>query len=185
MDCGQQFICTGGNDRAGSDRRASGFPTIPNGGKRERRLVFHMKVVRLRDLLVDSLPLVKTIRGNQAAPSLKRLAEGWLLINRLDARIDEAFSFFTPERNQAPLQKSKFSNRVALNDGENVLAGSNVVARDQIVRIDRADDVVKLYALRSFKSKPAAHRPFTLDLSKTTRQVPQPRPFLCFCAFYG
>src|SRR5215212_2139377 len=185
MDCGQQFICTGGNDCAGSDRGAVGFPTIPNGGKRERRLASHLKIVRLRDLLVDSLPFVKTIRGNQAAPSLKGLAEGWLLINRLDARIDEAFSFFTPERNQAPLQKSKFSNRVTLDDGENVLAGSDVVARDQIVGIDGVDDIVELYAFRSFKSKPAAHRPFTLDLFKRTRQVPQPRPFLCFCAFCG
>src|SRR6185369_4838936 len=99
MNRRQQLIRRRGNDCTGSDHIAIGFPTVPDAGESEGRPVFHLKEIRLRGLLVDSLPLVKTIRGDQAAPSLERFTEGRFLIDRLDARVDESLRFFTPERN--------------------------------------------------------------------------------------
>src|SRR5262245_59218863 len=118
------------------DRVAVGFPAIPNASKRERRAVFHLEVIRLSDLPTGSLPFVKTVCGNEAPTSLKRLAEGRFLIDRLDARVDETLRLFAPERNQSPLQVRDFSNRVALEDGEDVLRRGNVVTRDDIVQIE-------------------------------------------------
>src|SRR6185295_11269681 len=36
MDCGQQLIRGGGDDRAGNDRVAVGLPAVPDAGKSER-----------------------------------------------------------------------------------------------------------------------------------------------------
>src|SRR5215213_5724 len=139
------------------------FPAVPDAGKGERRAVLHLKVIGLRDLLTGSFPFVKAIGRNEAASSLKGLAEGWFLIDRLDPRINEGFRLFTPERNQAPLQVCDLSDRIALQDGEDVLARRDVVARDDVVEIESIDDALELYSLGCFKRKPATHDGVTLD----------------------
>ena len=126
------------------DRVAILFPAIPDAGKGERRAVLHVKVVGLRDLLSDSFPFVKTVCGNEAASSLKRFAERRLFIDRLDACIDEAFRFLAPERNEAPLQVCDLPDRVALDDGENVLSRRDVVARDDVVQIESVGESFEL-----------------------------------------
>src|SRR5215213_2990605 len=157
MNCRQQLVGCGGNDRARIDRVAVDFPTVPHAGKGEWCSVLHLKVVGLRDLLTDSLPFVKTVCRNQAASSLKRLAEGWLFIDRLHARIDEPLRLFAPERNQAPLQLRDLSNRVTFEDGQDVLGRRDVIPRDDIVQIERIDESLELYPLRCFKRESSTH----------------------------
>ena len=146
MNRRQELVSRRGDDRAGGDPTAFAFPTVPDTREGERRLVFHLKIIRLRDLSVP-LPFVKTICGDEAASPLKRLAEGRLLLECLRARVDESFRLFAPEGNQSPAEECGFSLGVTLEDCQNILAGRDVVAWNQIVWIVSIESTQTLLAL--------------------------------------
>src|SRR6185369_1044122 len=114
---------------AGSDRSAGALPAIPNARKCERRTVFHLKVVRLRDLAV-TLPLVKSVCKDEAAPLLERVIEARFLFDRFDACVDDALWLFAPRRDQSPLQQRGFAIVAALLNRQYVLRGRDVVTRN-------------------------------------------------------
>src|SRR5258706_4837421 len=64
-----------------------------------------MDVLRDRDL-PGAFPFVETVRGNEAALALERVAKHLLRIERFDARVDHQRRFRTwlgaPERHQSP-----------------------------------------------------------------------------------
>ncbi len=151
----QELVGPRGDDRAGSDPAFFAFPTVPDTREGERRLVFHLKIVRLRDLSVP-LPLIETVCWDEAASPLKRLVERCLLFDRFSARVDEAFRLFAPEGNQAPAEKCGFSFGVTLENRQNILTRRDVVARNQIVRVVSIESL-EFYSLWCLESKSAAH----------------------------
>ena len=155
MNRRQKLVGGCGDDRAGSDPTAVAFPTVPNTRESERRLVFHLKIIRLGDLSVP-LPFVKTICGDEAASLFKRIAEDRLLFKCLCARVDKSFRLFAPEGNHAPAKEGGFFDGVTLEDRENILAGRDVVAWNKIVWIVSIESI-EFYSLWCFKSKSAAH----------------------------
>src|SRR6266852_6099857 len=80
------------------------LPSVPDPGKRKDRIVRQREAVG-RLLLTLFRPLIKTVGRNQAAARLRRLAECWLLSDRLRSGIDHLVAdvgVFRPERNQSP-----------------------------------------------------------------------------------
>lgn len=170
MNGSQELVGRGGDDRAGGDPNVFAFPTVPDTREGEGRLVFHLKIIRLRDLSVP-LPLVKTVSRDEAAPLLKRLIERRFLFDCFCASVDETLRLFAPKGNQAPAEECGFSLGVALEDRQNILAGRDVIAWNQSVWIVSIESI-EFYSLWCFKSKSATHNWLA---TKSTTSLTQPR----------
>ena len=109
VDLGDELVGLTGYDCAGVQPLLSRgiFPTFPETGKNEGRIVFHPD--RIRDFSSDDLLLfVETVGWDQAAPFPECLPIRGCRINRLDARIDRFvrnFRVFRPVRYQSPLKR--------------------------------------------------------------------------------
>ena len=121
------------------------FPSLPQPGKHERRIVFHAD--RVRDFAAENfLPFVETITRNQATTLLERFSVRWCCIDGFDScvyRLVRNFGIFRPVRDQPPLQSiqaTSFCLRVEP-DRKDFLARCDVVT-DRDVRLLRYRDVV-------------------------------------------
>ena len=84
----QQFIRRGCQDRARLyDLTCTRFPSVPDSGEGEQRIIVHSKMEWLLEL-ADSPPFVKSVSRDQTAPSLKALPERWLFKNGLASGVD-------------------------------------------------------------------------------------------------
>src|SRR5947209_75065 len=85
----EHLIGLGRQDGAGVDDLSAGsFPAIPETREAEGALILHTEEEGLL-FTIRSLPLVKTIRGDDAASLIECIAKRRLLLNSLAAGVDE------------------------------------------------------------------------------------------------
>src|SRR5581483_6456066 len=91
-----------------------------------------------------TLPFVKTISRDKAAPTLKAFAERRFLEQRFPSGVDlRSRNILRPGRNQPPPHRGDFSPTILCAYHEHRLSGRDVVTRHQ-VRILAAVDSLKL-----------------------------------------
>src|SRR5205823_6374719 len=107
-----------------------GVPDFPEPRESERLTTGHANVPRLL-LAVHRRPLVEALRGDEAAPLLKGVAEGGLVGHGIGAGVEAAdadLGIFGPARNQAPPEQHAFTLVLTLADRQDGLRGCHVEA---------------------------------------------------------